>query len=159
MILTKAIPHKERFWLRTRLPDNLDECWEFQGSVGNSGYGRLKVNGIATTAHRYSWQLYYGDIPNGMLVLHHCDNKVCVNPKHLFIGTHSDNVQDMIRKGRGNYPRGAGEQASNVKLTQVEVDLIRSLYASGRYSYRNLGDIYGVTLNNIYHIVKRHTWK
>jgi hypothetical protein len=74
-------------------------CWEWMGFIRPSGYGQVHQNKLA---HRVSWELHNGPIPNGVLVLHKCDNKSCVNPDHLFLGSHRDNTQDMMSKGRGN---------------------------------------------------------
>lgn len=85
------------------LPDRPETgCWEWLGARANGGYGLFAVqNPRRITAHRYSWELHNGPIPAGMHVLHHCDNPPCVNPAHLFLGTASDNMRDMLAKGRG----------------------------------------------------------
>src|SRR5713101_4375739 len=79
-------------------------CWIWTGSrTGTSGYGKCSVgNGKEVSAHRRSWELENGEIPKGLWVLHHCDNKICVNPSHLFLGTRSDNMKDAVKKGRVN---------------------------------------------------------
>ena len=85
-------------------------CWEWQGKINESGYGsfqeREKGKKKDLRAHRESYRIFIGDIPQGLYVLHKCDNPACCNPDHLFLGTHSDNMQDMLKKGRENYPRG-----------------------------------------------------
>lgn len=75
-------------------------CWEWFGGASADGYGRFTHKGRKLLAHRVSWEVHSGSIPRGMLVLHRCDNPPCVNPSHLFLGTHKDNAQDRERKGR-----------------------------------------------------------
>lgn len=92
---------KERFWKFVN-KKNDDECWEWKGSVTKSrGYGQIGFDNTIKGAHRVSWEIHYGEIPDEMCICHHCDNSKCVNPFHLFIGTRSDNMQDMLHKGRG----------------------------------------------------------
>lgn len=79
-------------------------CWEFQPKTNNSGYGSLWLNKVRMMAHRASWIIFNGPIPKGLCVCHHCDNTRCVNPKHLFLGTHSDNMKDAVAKGRTKHP-------------------------------------------------------
>lgn len=79
------------------------DCWEWQGGTNNIGYGLIRDEHGMRTVHRVSYEQHKGPIPYGMCVLHDCDNPVCANPNHLKVGTHKDNTQDMIRKGRDNY--------------------------------------------------------
>lgn len=86
-----------KFWKNVKITDS---CWEWQRGTNSKGYGAVKIQNKTYSAHRVSWTLFNGDIPEGMFVCHHCDNPKCVNPEHLFIGTQKDNMQDKCKKGR-----------------------------------------------------------
>jgi hypothetical protein len=93
----------QRFW---KFVEKSDGCWLWTGQRTPEGYGRFvvgrtpKKKGLNKGAHRFSWELHHGAIPEGLVVCHHCDNPSCIRPDHLFVGTVSDNTQDMLRKGR-----------------------------------------------------------
>lgn len=116
-------PPLERFWEKVdkRGPD---DCWEWQGNVLRGGYGKIEVDKKTQTTHRFSYGLHHGPIPNGMCVCHSCDNPPCVNPDHLFLGTHQDNMTDKMKKGRHRAARG--EDVASAKLTAREVSVIRA---------------------------------
>lgn len=107
------------------IKDNKTGCWEWQGYKNKAGYGYIKVKRKPYVAHRLSWMIHNGDIPEGMLICHHCDNPGCVNPEHLFVGTSADNSNDMVMKGRSAKPKG--EQNNNAILTNTQVNEIRLL--------------------------------
>ena len=147
----------------------LGPCWIYTGSKVGGGYGAIPNGGVSTGAHRLSWTLYNGPIPDGLLVCHTCDNPPCVNPTHLFLGTHDDNSTDKISKGR--HARGdtsgsrlhperlpRGEDNHFTKLTTEQVIEIRKLHASGENT-NDLASRYGVNRSYIYSIGKRRTWK
>lgn len=89
---------KESFYQRITIPKS--GCWEFTGALARGGYGLVSFHGKLVHAHRLSWILTNGIIPNALIVCHKCDNRRCINPDHLFLGTNHDNTQDMMNKGR-----------------------------------------------------------
>lgn len=103
-------------------------------------------------AHRKAWELLHGPIPDGLLVLHTCDNPPCIRPDHLFLGTHRDNQQDKWAKGRGIVIN------NSIKLTESNVRAIRTRYATGTIRQIDLGKEYGVSQTAISAIVNRRTW-
>jgi hypothetical protein len=111
---------------QSTMPVTESGCWIWLLRVDTPGYGRIAANRSSVPAHRVSWVTYRGTIPDGMQVLHKCDVRCCVNPDHLFLGTHSDNMRDMYAKGR--HPRSGqrGEKHHRAKLTAQEVAEIRS---------------------------------
>jgi hypothetical protein len=149
------ITPEERFLSRI---NKTDSCWLWIGTKRHqNGYGCLEVDGKLVSAHRFSWLLYHGNIPNDLFVLHKCDNKICVNPDHLFLGTQDENNKDRARKNRSW--RGIGELSPAHKLTLEEVRNIRKDYNSGFYSQRELARKYKVVQWTIGKIVNRITWK
>lgn len=119
----------------------MNECWFWHGAT-TGGYGRYR----GRYAHRVSYAFFYGGIPPGMDVLHKCDQPSCVNPLHLFVGTDTDNMQDMIRKGRGNWARG--EDSGKSKLTEEAVLEIAYSLETGRKMAAKFG-ISEVCVSNI----------
>lgn len=104
-------------------------CWLWTAYVTRLGYGRFGMNGLALPAHRVSWMLHFGPIPDGLFVCHRCDVRNCVNPAHLFLGTALDNAQDMMLKGRGGQRKG--EAHHRAKLTAEQVLDIRKQFLCG----------------------------
>lgn len=97
----RITPIEDRFWSKVK---KTDTCWEWTAAQDGRGYGVIHYESGVEKAHRVSWILTYGDIPKEMCVLHKCDNRICVNPAHLFLGTKADNSRDMVKKGRGMKP-------------------------------------------------------
>lgn len=154
-----------RFWPKVRrsgpVPPHathLGECWEWTASIGSSGYGQLgTVGDRPERAHRIAYALAYGHVPEGFLVCHLCDNRRCVRPNHLFLGTHLDNVRDMDAKGRSRRPRAAGERNGSAKLTAVQVREIKSaLELGGRQAA--IARSYGVSRHAVHLIAKGKKW-
>lgn len=136
------------------IPEPNSGCWLWTASCYPNGYGVFN-SPRGNYAHRNSWVFYRGGIPNGMQVLHRCDNPICVNPDHLFLGTQADNIRDMDKKGRRARVGPQGERAPSAKLTEDQVRAIRSDERS-----RNVVAVeYGVRKSAIYKIRRRATWR
>lgn len=139
----------KRFWSKVNItPD----CWTWEASATNAGYGQFSFRGTMMGAHRVAWILTHGDIPEGQQVLHRCDIKLCVNPSHLFLGTQQDNMQDMANKGRA--PDRFGETC-NAKLTEKQVLMIRGSDCVASKIAVELG----INRQTIYDIRNRKTWR
>lgn len=92
---------KNLFYSLTLIPNN-NNCMEWIGSLNSKGYGQISINNKPMGAHRFSYLLHFGEIPSHLEICHHCDNRKCVAPNHLFLGTRKDNMQDALKKGRMN---------------------------------------------------------
>ena len=137
-------PH--RMWERVEFSPG---CWLWTGtSRGPMGYGCMRVRGKMVRTHRLSYELLCGPIPPGKLVLHSCDTPRCVNPEHLFIGTHLDNARDMVSKGR----------CGTTKMTEDDVRSIRSRTAAGEKP-KDLAKEFNVTPRAVAYVVHRKTWR
>jgi len=130
-------------------------CWEWDGTI-RTGYGRFYKDGKMQTAHRVSYEIHVGST-EGLLVLHKCDNKSCVNPEHLFLGTQKDNVRDMVRKNRHKVLKGSDNP--NAKLDMSKARKIRDLYADGDTSYAKLAREFNVSPKLIEYVVKKLMWR
>ena len=144
---------------------NIGECWKYLASPSQR-YGKYskKIDGKwkLLGAHRYAWEQYFGEIPEGLFVCHHCDNPFCCNPYHLFIGTGSDNQLDSVRKGRDakyNIVPQLGEKHHSAKLTEEQVIELRERYATGGVTQFQLADEYGIAQQNISKAILRKSWK
>jgi len=118
-----VVPAKDRFFAKV---DVSGECWIWLGKKNDDGYGELQIDLRIEKAHRFAYRLGKGEIPAGMEVCHQCDNPACVRPSHLFLGTHSDNMRDMVSKGRDRQPRKRGQDHGAAKLTNAQAAAIRS---------------------------------
>ena len=147
----------ERFWAKVDIC-NEDECWNWKAYKDKGGYGTYRMNDKMFLSHRVTWTLFNNnDIRDNLHVLHKCDNPACCNPKHLFVGTHADNMRDCEEKGRNYIPKGV--KNGNAKLTREQVLAIRSRYVPHVVSTRMLADEFGVNRVTISYIINRKTWK
>jgi len=146
----------DRFWSKV---DKSGDCWEWTAYKNKGGYGCVCVDGKQQKAHRVSYILHHGSIPNGLHVLHRCDNPKCVNPKHLFLGTHADNMADKARKGRARIPGKKGTDNGTSKLMDADIINIRAIYKHTRATQSKLADIYSVSQTIISDIVNLKSWR
>ncbi|MBA7693007.1 hypothetical protein ES703_101582 [subsurface metagenome] len=131
-------------------------CWLWLASCHDFGYGHLRHGGKDLKAHRVAWELTNGPIPDGMQVLHSCDNPVCVNPSHLFLGTQQVNITDMMQKGRYRRHAALGENNGSAKLREPQVlEILRSTDETSRV----LALKYAVSPSLIKQIRRREIWK
>lgn len=133
------------------MPEPNTGCWIWTAALGNHRYGQIGVGSVFKKASRVSYELFKGPIPHGMIVCHTCDNTFCVNPDHLFIGTHLQNSLDMKMKGR----QRKGEQQYCSKLTNVAVMDIRT----SQLSTIQLSKKYDVSFSTIWDVRKGKSWK
>lgn len=151
---------EERFWKKVNKRGE-NECWDWVAGKNQHGYGVFGVNKTMTqSTHRFSYEFHFGKIPkgegyHGNCVLHRCDNPACVNPKHLFLGTQKENMEDMLKKGR--IPRG--EVRYNAKLTWDNAREIRELHRTGEFSQQEIGKKFGVTSGTISFILNNKNWR
>lgn len=154
----KMLNELARFWSKVSKSCDVSACWEWTGSINESGYGKFRrTEGDTCYAHRFAKEMVDGPIEEGMCVLHSCDNPKCVNPAHLFIGTKADNVKDMDAKGRSRRAGVCGEQHGMAKLDESDVKTIRAMKSDGESSAYIAG-IYGVCKDTICKIVSKRTW-
>lgn len=135
------------------VPGTGDECFKWIGSVNTSGYGRIQIDGQRVLAHRAAYIVFKGEIPEGMKVLHRCDNPRCTNPEHLFLGTQLENIADMMQKNR-QYDR-TGSKHGKAKLTESDVLAIRA----DTRSHKEIANDYGIVVGYVGNIKRRLTWK
>ena len=161
---------KERFVERVKKDTSISSehvnspCWSWRGTITEKGYGVAYVGGKRMFAHRASWFLFNGVIPPGQCVCHHCDNRICVNPEHLFIGDNNDNVQDSAQKGRRKFVVKTNSGYSvkrshpHAKLTIDKANEIRRLYSEGKMSQRAIGNMFGVVQTIVSRVVSGELW-
>jgi len=133
--------------------DEVTGCWNWTGGLFDSGYGRVTKNGKNALAHRVSYAHFFGSIPEGLQVCHKCNNKRCINPDHLYVGTHNDNMRDVtltdVHKGENN---------AKALLTQSQVLEIKAHIRERKIVYRKIAEMYGVSRQAIKDIASGRTW-
>lgn len=138
---------KERFFRKFEKSNN--GCWEWISGIGNHGYGIFCYKHHPSLAHRISYQIRFGEIPKFMCVCHKCDNRICVNPDHLFLGTYKDNTQDMIRKGR--QVLSSGNKSTKKMLWLIRNEQIKELRKQG-FFYKEIRKIFNISEATAYRI-------
>lgn len=146
--LGKSNTTPEQFWAKVDKSGGPDACWIWMGFQKPSGYGAFQFRGKIRRTHRLAWEFTYGPILPGVLVCHHCDNRPCCNPRHLFLGTHADNNADAVAKGR---------HAS--RLDWQSVRAIRLRFALGGVTHTDLARQYGVARRTISDVISHACWK
>ena len=166
-----------RFWAHVNRRDDPARCWLWTGARSTDGYGQIfwfhsgsrpRRRSVNKRVHRVTYELAYGAIPAGLFVCHGCDQPLCVNPSHLFLGTPAENTRDAVNKHRQKIPeatnsfrhrRPQGEQNVHAKLTASFVQEIRRIYAQGTRSQQSLADEFHVHQNQISRIIRRSAWR
>jgi predicted XRE-type DNA-binding protein len=133
--------------------DDVTGCWNWTGSIFDNGYGRITIDGKNALAHRVSYTHFFGSIPTGLQVCHKCDNKRCINPDHLYVGTHNDNMRDVA-----NSDVQKGENNGQAILTQSQVLEIKTHIRERKIVYRKIAEMYGVSRQAIKDIASKRTW-
>lgn len=147
---------RRRFEARVKKGDG---CWEWQGATGKNGYGYMRMPMIgARPAHRLAWEFANGAIPDGLFVLHSCDNRACVNPEHLWLGTNKDNLRDAKTKGRCRGGLFQGELHCMAKLSREQAQAIRAA-RDNNGAIQCLADQYGITYSHAKDIAAGRSWK
>lgn len=152
---SKAVPLIDQFYryVGRKQPNG---CILWTGTTTKDGYGRISktIANSKRQAHRISYELFVGPIHDSLFVLHRCDNPLCINPTHLFLGTHQDNMTDMLVKGRSS----RGERNRHAKLTESQVVEITNLRARG-VALKTIVQMFGINRGSVWCIVSKKTWK
>jgi len=137
-----------------------DECWSWLASKSD-GYGNFRFRNKILKSHRMAWEIYIGKIPHNLFVLHKCDNRSCVNPDHLFLGTNVDNMKDMVKKGRSKIfsEIHSGEGNIHAKLKEKNIEEIRKMCKSGKYTRSYIAEKFNISSNHVFRISHNLSWK
>jgi hypothetical protein len=153
---------QERFWSKVK---KTASCWIWEGALEPAGYGafmiKQKGKWIPIRASRLSYLLKYGELPEGWCVCHHCDTPACVNPEHLFLGTHADNMRDSAKKGRlssKGVSRNCGEKNPLSKLTEADVHIIKGRLMAGE-KQNNIAKDFSIDPTVVSDIKLGKSWK
>jgi hypothetical protein len=152
----KWAPLAERFWANIDKRGH-DECWGWKAHTNDAGYGMLGLGNKSVRAHRFSYELHYGPIPNGLHVCHKCDNPPCCNPAHLFLGDDIANIQDKVEKGRARRPQGKGRGYS--AFTNEQAQELREQFERANVSMRKFAQMHNVNRATMRNIIRGFVYK
>lgn len=147
-----------RFFSKVEIQAYGAGCWLWQGAENSNGYGRFTLGDEHLLAHRVAFIIFHGEIPAGKVVCHTCDNRKCVNPRHLWLGSQSENLKDAAAKGRLKLPDTRAQKNGNTTLTWPDVKAIRRMYRQGSRQ-ADLAAAYSVHPGTIKNIVTEKTWR
>lgn len=145
----------QRFWDKA---DRSGKCWIWQGWKDKGGYGMYPWDGAIIRAHRLAFELTYGSIPKGLLILHECDNSLCINPAHLRAGTAAENNQDTLSRERRTYENVRGERNGRARITNEQARHICDLYATGNHTQIELAHMFNIDQTSISRVVRMGRW-
>lgn len=160
----KTLTLEERLWRRVDKTPGLGpngDCWEWRGYVHPTGYGQIGFDtkpGNNINTNRAAYLVSKGEIPDGLWVLHTCDNRLCCNPEHLWLGTPKENTQDMIAKGRRR-PASDVWRGEDITLSKLTEEMVRAMRAEPPMTFKALGEKYGVSAGTANKVILRQTWK
>lgn len=138
------------------IPVTESGCWIWTAYTNADGYGQINADNRMKKAHRVSWELYNGVIPDSMCICHKCDTPSCVNPNHLFLGTHTENIQDMFLKGRADLKHGS--KHGRTELSEEDVISMRKKCNEGT-PQQYFADKHGINKGTVSKIILRKTWR
>lgn len=139
-----------------RLSD--EECWTWRSSLSSAGYGRFRLDGKARIASRIAYEIANGPIPAGMCVLHSCDNRACVNPSHLRVGSHQENMDDRNSKGRASGGSLRGDRHPKSKISREQAELIRKIAGEAAVSQKAIASMFGISQSVVSEIKNGKSW-
>lgn len=157
-----TVKHEDAERFRARVREcPASSCWLWVGAKFQNGYGEFRISGKKVGAHRASWQIYKGQIPDGLCVLHNCpdgDNRLCVNPAHLFLGTKGDNIKDCVAKGRNTAGPTHHSSKKVDHLTSTDLVIMQRLYSEGMI-LKDIASGFSVSISFVHTIVRKTTWR
>ena len=143
----------DRFWSKVQ---KTRKCWNWIGGCfTRDGYGQIGICGQMRRSHRISWIIHFGKIPNKLYVLHKCNNRKCIRPDHLYLGTQFENMRDAILAGNLS-PKG--EKNGRSRISERDVLMIRDLYKNFHWKQKQLAELFKIGRSTISHIIRNFTW-